>query len=137
MKWRKVIAADCKRVTVLKYFLEALCGQEEPLLAFKGGKYVSMAPIPDSLGKEDGSQQGKQLEDQEEDVIIEEYEGQNSEPEGSGGEDDIKELRAKKQALTKRFAEQQRRQEKIQVPKALQWGKKLSVFFFFFHFCQP
>ncbi|XP_059511444.1 telomerase-binding protein EST1A isoform X2 [Stegostoma tigrinum] len=110
----KVIAADCKRVTVLKYFLEALCGQEEPLLAFKGGKYVSMAPIPDSLGKEDGSQQGKQLEDQEEDVIIEEYEGQSSEPDGSGGEDDIKELRAKKQALTKRFAEQQRRQEKIQ-----------------------
>lgn len=49
---------------MLKYFLEALCGQEEPLLAFKGGKYVSMAPIPDSLGKEDGSQQGKQLEDQ-------------------------------------------------------------------------
>ncbi|XP_043574825.1 telomerase-binding protein EST1A [Chiloscyllium plagiosum] len=110
----KVIAADCKRVTVLKYFLEALCGQEEPLLAFKGGKYVSMAPIPDSLGKEDGSQQGKQLEDQEEDVIIEEYEGQSSEPDGSEGEDDIKELRAKKQALTKRFAEQQRRQEKIQ-----------------------
>ncbi|XP_078278820.1 telomerase-binding protein EST1A [Rhinoraja longicauda] len=110
----KVIAADCKRVTVLKYFLEALCGQEEPLLAFKGGKYVSMAPIPDSLGKEDGSQQGKQLEDQEEDVIIEEYEGQDTEPEGSGGEDDIKELRAKKQALTKQFAEQQRRQEKIQ-----------------------
>ncbi|XP_051891205.1 telomerase-binding protein EST1A isoform X1 [Pristis pectinata] len=110
----KVIAADCKRVTVLKYFLEALCGQEEPLLAFKGGKYVSMAPIPDSLGKEDGGQQGKQLEDQEEDVIIEEYEGQDTEPEGSGGEDDIKELRAKKQALTKKFAEQQRRQEKIQ-----------------------
>ncbi|XP_069766398.1 telomerase-binding protein EST1A isoform X2 [Narcine bancroftii] len=110
----KVIAADCKRVTVLKYFLEALCGQEEPLLAFKGGKYVSMAPIPDSLGKEDGSQQGKQLEDQEEDVIVEEYEGHDTEPEGSGGEDDIKELRAKKQALTKKFAEQQRRQEKIQ-----------------------
>lgn len=39
-------AADCKRVTVLKYFLEALCGQEEPLLAFKGGKYVSVAPDP-------------------------------------------------------------------------------------------
>ncbi|GAA6071129.1 telomerase-binding protein EST1A, partial [Tachysurus ichikawai] len=39
------IAADCKRVTVLKYFLEALCGQEEPLLAFKGGKYVSIASL--------------------------------------------------------------------------------------------
>ena len=33
-------------MTVLKYFLEALCGQEEPLLAFKGGKYVSMATGP-------------------------------------------------------------------------------------------
>lgn len=42
----QAIAADCKRVTVLKYFLEALCGQEEPLLAFKGGKYVSVAPSP-------------------------------------------------------------------------------------------
>ena len=31
---------------MLKYFLEALCGQEEPLLAFKGGKYVSMATGP-------------------------------------------------------------------------------------------
>lgn len=39
----QAIAADCKRATVLKYFLEALCGQEEPLLAFKGGKYISMA----------------------------------------------------------------------------------------------
>lgn len=28
---------------MLKYFLEALCGQEEPLLAFKGGKYISVA----------------------------------------------------------------------------------------------
>ncbi|MEQ2174601.1 hypothetical protein GOODEAATRI_009467, partial [Goodea atripinnis] len=41
------IAADCKRVTVLKYFLEALCGQEEPLLAFKGGKYISVAKEED------------------------------------------------------------------------------------------
>lgn len=31
---------------MLKYFLEALCGQEEPLLAFKGGKYVSVATSP-------------------------------------------------------------------------------------------
>lgn len=46
----QAIASDCKRVTVLKYFLEALCGQEEPLLAFKGGKYVSVAttPLPDN-----------------------------------------------------------------------------------------
>lgn len=31
---------------MLKYFLEALCGQEEPLLAFKGGKYISVATPP-------------------------------------------------------------------------------------------
>lgn len=109
----KVIAADCKRVTVLKYFLEALCGQEEPLLAFKGGKYVSVAPVPDTMGKEMGSQEGKQLEDEEEDVVIEDFE-EDSEAEGSGGEDDIKELRAKKLALARKIAEQQRRQEKIQ-----------------------
>ncbi|XP_049638003.1 telomerase-binding protein EST1A [Suncus etruscus] len=109
----KVIAADCKRVTVLKYFLEALCGQEEPLLAFKGGKYVSVAPVPDTMGKEMGSQEGKQLEDEEEDVVIEDFE-EESEAEGSGGEDDIRELRAKKLALARKIAEQQRRQEKIQ-----------------------
>ncbi|KAB0367175.1 hypothetical protein FD755_020499, partial [Muntiacus reevesi] len=110
---REVIAADCKRVTVLKYFLEALCGQEEPLLAFKGGKYVSVAPVPDTMGKEMGSQEGKQLEDEEEDVVIEDFE-EDSEAEGSGGEDDIRELRAKKLALARKIAEQQRRQEKIQ-----------------------
>ncbi|XP_071621705.1 telomerase-binding protein EST1A isoform X5 [Heliangelus exortis] len=110
----KVIAADCKRVTVLKYFLEALCGQEEPLLAFKGGKYVSVAPVPDAMGKEMGSQEGKQLEDQkEDDVRIEAFED-DSEAEVSGGEMDIKELRAKKQALTRKVAEQQRRRDKIQ-----------------------
>uniref|UniRef100_A0ABK0LRM5 Telomerase-binding protein EST1A n=1 Tax=Rattus norvegicus TaxID=10116 RepID=A0ABK0LRM5_RAT len=109
----KVIAADCKRVTVLKYFLEALCGQEEPLLAFKGGKYVSVAPVPDTMGKEMGIQEGKQLEDEEEDVVIEDFE-EDSEAEGSGGEDDIRELRAKKLALARKIAEQQRRQEKIQ-----------------------
>ncbi|XP_043910311.1 telomerase-binding protein EST1A [Protopterus annectens] len=109
----KAIAADCKRVTVLKYFLEALCGQEEPLLAFKGGKYVSVAAIPDTMGKEVGSQEGKQLEDQEEDVIIEDFED-GTEPEGSGSEDDIRELRAKKEVLARKIAERQRRQEKIQ-----------------------
>uniref|UniRef100_A0A7M4G1I0 Telomerase-binding protein EST1A n=1 Tax=Crocodylus porosus TaxID=8502 RepID=A0A7M4G1I0_CROPO len=109
----KVIAADCKRVTVLKYFLEALCGQEEPLLAFKGGKYVSVAPVPDAMGKEMGSQEGKQLEDQEDDVRVEAFED-DSEAEGSGGELDIKELRAKKQVLARKVAEQQRRQDKIQ-----------------------
>ncbi|KAM6463187.1 telomerase-binding protein EST1A isoform 2-T2 [Liasis olivaceus] len=110
----KVIAADCKRVTVLKYFLEALCGQEEPLLAFKGGKYVSVAPVPDAMGKEAAaSQEGKQLEDQEDDVQMEALRD-DSEAEGSGGELDIRELRAKKQALARKVAEQQRRQDKIQ-----------------------
>ncbi|XP_072834809.2 telomerase-binding protein EST1A isoform X1 [Pogona vitticeps] len=109
----KVIAADCKRITVLKYFLEALCGQEEPLLAFKGGKYVSVAPVPDAMGKEAPRQEGKQREDQEEDVRIEAFED-DSEAEGSGTELDIKELRARKQALTRKVAEQQRRQDKIQ-----------------------
>ncbi|XP_053313066.1 telomerase-binding protein EST1A [Spea bombifrons] len=108
----KIIAADCKRVTVLKYFLEALCGQEEPLLAFKGGKYVSVAPVPEAIGKETGSPEGNQLEDQD-DVVIEEY-TENSDPESSGTEYDIRELRAKKQELAKKVEEQKRRQQKIQ-----------------------
>ncbi|KAE8622250.1 hypothetical protein XENTR_v10005159 [Xenopus tropicalis] len=108
----KIIAADCKRVTVLKYFLEALCGQEEPLLAFKGGKYVSVAPVPDTIGKETGSPEGNQMEDQD-DVVIEEYE-EDSEPESSGAEHDFRELRAKKQELARKVEEQKRRQQKIQ-----------------------
>ncbi|XP_075760553.1 telomerase-binding protein EST1A isoform X3 [Pelodiscus sinensis] len=110
----KVIAADCKRVTVLKYFLEALCGQEEPLLAFKGGKYVSVAPVPDAMGKEMGSQEGKQLEDQKEDDLRVEAFEDDSEADASGEEFDIRELRARKQALARKVAEQQRRQDKIQ-----------------------
>ncbi|XP_053424478.1 telomerase-binding protein EST1A isoform X2 [Nycticebus coucang] len=51
--------------------------------------------------------------DKEEDVVIEDFE-EDSEVEGSGGEDDIRELRAKKLALARKIAEQQRRQEKIQ-----------------------
>ncbi|MGH0175633.1 UNVERIFIED_CONTAM: hypothetical protein FKN15_001636 [Acipenser sinensis] len=109
----KAIAADCKRVTVLKYFLEALCGQEEPLLAFKGGKYVSMATVPDTMGKETGSQEGKQADNQDEDVLVEAME-EDSEPDASGSEDDFRELRARKHALTVKVAEQQRRQDKIQ-----------------------
>ncbi|KAM4046801.1 telomerase-binding protein EST1A [Anomaloglossus baeobatrachus] len=108
----KIIAADCKRVTVLKYFLEALCGQEEPLLAFKGGKYVSVAPVPDAIGKETGSPEGNQLEDQD-DVVIEAF-AEDSEPESSGAEHDFRELRAKKQALARKVEEQKRRQQKIQ-----------------------
>ncbi|XP_051680458.1 telomerase-binding protein EST1A isoform X3 [Oryctolagus cuniculus] len=51
--------------------------------------------------------------EKEEDVVIEDFE-EDSEAEGSGGEDDIRELRAKKLALARKIAEQQRRQEKIQ-----------------------
>lgn len=55
----------------------------------------------------------------EEDVVIEDFE-EDSEAEGSGSEDDIRELRAKKLALARKIAEQQRRQEKIQV--GTPWG---------------
>lgn len=54
--------------------------------------------------------------------MIEDFE-EDSEAEGSGGEDDIRELRAKKLALARKIAEQQRRQEKIQVGPA--WGARL------------
>lgn len=50
-------------------------------------------------------------------MVIEDFE-EDSEAEGSGGEDDIRELRAKKLALARKIAEQQRRQEKIQVGPA-------------------
>ncbi|KAJ8276051.1 hypothetical protein COCON_G00078030 [Conger conger] len=93
------IAADCKRVTVLKYFLEALCGQEEPLLAFKGGKYVSVATLPPpGLGTEAGSHQGKQADNQDDYVVVEAESSQSEgdvelEGEVSGSEDDFRELR--------------------------------------------
>lgn len=54
----------------------------------------------------------------EDDVRIEAFED-DSEAEVSGGEMDIKELRAKKQALARKVAEQQRRQDKIQVGWAM------------------
>ncbi|XP_041097128.1 telomerase-binding protein EST1A isoform X2 [Polyodon spathula] len=120
----KAIAADCKRVTVLKYFLEALCGQEEPLLAFKGGKYVSMATVPDTMGKETGSQEGKQADNQDEDVLVEAME-EDSEPDASDSEDDFRELRARKHALTMKVAEQQRRRDKIQA--VLQPCRQLEI----------
>ncbi|XP_028662484.1 telomerase-binding protein EST1A [Erpetoichthys calabaricus] len=120
----KIIAADCKRVTVLKYFLEALCGQEEPLLAFKGGKYVSMAAVPDTMGKETGSREEKQTDNQEDDVLIEALE-ESSEPDASGSEDDLRELRARKNALTRKVAEQRRRHDKIQ--EVLQTCRQLEI----------
>ncbi|XP_041749332.1 telomerase-binding protein EST1A [Coregonus clupeaformis] len=107
-----VIAADCKRVTVLKYFLEALCGQEEPLLAFKGGKYVSMATSP--RPGDARSRQDSQTERESDDVIVE-AESSVSDGDGDdGSEDDIRELRARRSALTNELAQQQRRREKIQ-----------------------
>uniref|UniRef100_W5LDM5 Telomerase-binding protein EST1A n=1 Tax=Astyanax mexicanus TaxID=7994 RepID=W5LDM5_ASTMX len=106
------MASDCKRVTVLKYFLEALCGQEEPLLAFKGGKYISVAvpPVP-----------SQQVEDKNESQVHE----QNQEVEGDGSEDDIKELRARRHALTHELAQQQKRRDKIQA--VLQTGGQLEL----------
>ncbi|XP_072557548.1 telomerase-binding protein EST1A isoform X2 [Paramormyrops kingsleyae] len=123
------IAADCKRVTVLKYFLEALCGQEEPLLAFKGGKYVSVATLPPpSLGTEAGNRQGKQADNQEQDVIVEAESSQSlseGEVDGDGSEDDIRELRARRHALAHKLALQQKRQDKIQA--VLQTCRQLEL----------
>ncbi|KAJ8386208.1 hypothetical protein AAFF_G00175280 [Aldrovandia affinis] len=123
------IAADCKRVTVLKYFLEALCGQEEPLLAFKGGKYVSVATLPPpGLGTETGSHRGKQADNQDDDVIVEAESSQSegeAEVEGEGSEDDIRELRARRHALTHKLALQQRRHDKIQA--VLQTCRQLEL----------
>nr|XP_055063990.1 telomerase-binding protein EST1A [Misgurnus anguillicaudatus] len=118
------IAADCKRVTVLKYFLEALCGQEEPLLAFKGGKYISMATPSPSKESTENKTQTQELED---DVIVEESSLSASEGEmdGDGSEDDIKELRARRHALTHKLAQQQKRRDKIQA--VLQTGGQLEI----------
>ncbi|KAJ8347673.1 hypothetical protein SKAU_G00262620 [Synaphobranchus kaupii] len=125
------LAADCKRVTVLKYFLEALCGQEEPLLAFKGGKYVSVATLPPpGLGTEAGSHRGKQADNQDDDVIVEAESSQSEgdaelEGEASGSEDDIRELRARRHALAHKLAQQQRRRDKIQA--VLQTCRQLEL----------
>ncbi|XP_055791611.1 telomerase-binding protein EST1A-like isoform X2 [Salvelinus fontinalis] len=121
-----VIAADCKRVTVLKYFLEALCGQEQPLLAFKGGKYVSMATSPQPSSPGDAHSRHDSLTERESDDVIVEAESSVSEgDEGGGSEDDIRELRARRSALTNRLAQQQRRRDKIQA--VLQTGGQLKL----------
>ncbi|CAL8234994.1 unnamed protein product [Boreogadus saida] len=123
LQWRG-IAADCKRVTVLKYFLEALCGQEEPLLAFKGGKYVSMATGP-SLNP--WTERGKKKESPEKvgDDVIVEAESSLSTSEDGEAEDDIRELRARRSVLTNKLAEQQKRRDKIQA--VLQTGGQLQL----------
>ncbi|KAI4871334.1 hypothetical protein NFI96_003129 [Prochilodus magdalenae] len=126
------MAADCKRVTVLKYFLEALCGQEEPLLAFKGGKYISIAapPTPSNQAEDKGQSQAHD-QSQEDDVIVEESslsasEGEmDGEVEGDGSEDDIRELRARRHALAHKLAQQQKRRDKIQA--VLKTGGQLEL----------
>ncbi|KAJ7997397.1 hypothetical protein DPEC_G00228560 [Dallia pectoralis] len=108
------MAADCKRVTVLKYFLEALCGQEEPLLAFKGGKYVSMATPPKSIRPGDARNlQDSQTERESDDVIVE-AESSALDEGDEDEEDDIRELRARHSVLTNKLAQQQKRRDKIQ-----------------------
>ncbi|XP_026862235.2 telomerase-binding protein EST1A isoform X2 [Electrophorus electricus] len=122
------MAADCKRVTVLKYFLEALCGQEEPLLAFKGGKYISVAAPPAPSQQREGKSQSQTPEQsQEDDVILEDSSLSASEGEVDGdvSEDDIRELRARRHALAHKLAQQQKRRDKIQA--VLQTGGQLEL----------
>nr|XP_046266682.1 telomerase-binding protein EST1A [Scatophagus argus] len=126
------IAADCKRVTVLKYFLEALCGQEEPLLAFKGGKYVSVATSPSNHSMDTRNRQDSLTEKEEaDDVIVEaesslsasEEEEDAEEPEDN--ENDIRQLKARRHALANKLAQQQKRRDKIQA--VLQTGGQLEL----------
>ncbi|KAK1882783.1 Telomerase-binding protein EST1A [Dissostichus eleginoides] len=126
------IAADCKRVTVLKYFLEALCGQEEPLLAFKGGKYISVATSPPlNHSKNTKSRQDSLTEKEADDVIIEAEsslsasEGEEDAEDVGDSENDIRELKARRHVLTNKLAQQQKRRDKIQA--VLQTGGQLEL----------
>ncbi|XP_069002311.1 telomerase-binding protein EST1A [Embiotoca jacksoni] len=126
------IAADCKRVTVLKYFLEALCGQEEPLLAFKGGKYVSIATSPPSNHSIDTRSRQDSVTEQESDDVILEAESSLSASEGEEDiedagdcENDIRQLKARRHVLTNKLALQQKRRDKIQA--VLQTGGQLEL----------
>eukprot|EP00064_Thunnus_orientalis_P019575 superscaffoldBa00004957_g19698 len=126
------IAADCKRVTVLKYFLEALCGQEEPLLAFKGGKYISVATSPPSNHSMDTrSRQDSLTEKEADDVIVEAEsslstsEGEEDVEEAGDSENDIRQLKARRHALANKLAQQQKRRDKIQA--VLQTGGQLEL----------
>ncbi|XP_043996756.1 telomerase-binding protein EST1A isoform X3 [Gambusia affinis] len=126
------IAADCKRVTVLKYFLEALCGQEEPLLAFKGGKYVSVATSSSTNHSGDTRSRQNSLTEKESDDVILEAEsslsGSEEEEdfeEAGESENDIKELKARRHALANKLAQQQKRRDKIQA--VLQTGGQLEL----------
>lgn len=115
------IAADCKRVTVLKYFLEALCGQEEPLLAFKGGKYVSVATSPEPNHSVATRSRQESLTERESDDVILEAESSLSASEEEedveevgDSENDIRQLKARRHALANKLAQQQKRRDKIQ-----------------------
>lgn len=116
------IAADCKRVTVLKYFLEALCGQEEPLLAFKGGKYISVAAFPPPDDSMDTRSRLDSLTEKEQadDVIVEAEsslsasEEDDNADEAGDSENDIRQLKARRHALANKLAQQQKRRDKIQ-----------------------
>ncbi|XP_070838890.1 telomerase-binding protein EST1A [Chaetodon trifascialis] len=123
------IAADCKRVTVLKYFLEALCGQEEPLLAFKGGKYVSVATSPSNHTVDTRTRQDSLTEKEADDVIVESSlsasEGEEDAEEAGDSENDIRQLKARRHALTNKLAQQQKRRDKIQA--VLQTGGQLEL----------
>ncbi|XP_078121480.1 telomerase-binding protein EST1A [Sander vitreus] len=122
------IAADCKRVTVLKYFLEALCGQEEPLLAFKGGKYISVATSPPNHSMATRSRQDSLTEKEADDVIVEadsSLSASEEEEEAGDSENDIRQLKARRHALTNKLAQQQKRKDKIQA--VLQTGGLLEL----------
>lgn len=126
------IAADCKRVTVLKYFLEALCGQEEPLLAFKGGKYISVATSPLSNHSMDTRRrQDSATEKEADDVIVEAEsslsasEGEEDAEEAGDSENDIRQLKARRHALASKLAQQQKRRDKIQ--EVLQTSGQLEL----------
>ncbi|XP_061787532.2 telomerase-binding protein EST1A [Nerophis lumbriciformis] len=115
------MAADCKRVTVLKYFLEALCGQEEPLLAFKGGKYISVAPPPSNSSVDVKTRQDSLSEKETDDVIVEAEssvsasDGEEDEEEEAGdSESDIRRLKARRHVLANKVAQEQKRRDKIQ-----------------------
>ncbi|XP_040037017.2 telomerase-binding protein EST1A isoform X1 [Gasterosteus aculeatus] len=111
------IAADCKRVMVLKYFLEALCGQEEPLLAFKGGKYISVATFPPTHSMDTRSRQDSLTEKEADDVIVEaesSLSASEGEDDAGDSENDIRQLKARRNVLTNKLAQQQKRRDKIQ-----------------------
>ncbi|KAG7515884.1 telomerase-binding protein EST1A [Solea senegalensis] len=127
------IAADCKRVTVLKYFLEALCGQEEPLLAFKGGKYISVAAsLPPNHHSVDRGRQDSITEKEADDVIVEaesspSASGDEDADEAGGSENDIKQLKARRHALANKLAQQQKRRDKIQAMLQMSGQLELEV----------